>query len=151
MIFVDTNVFYNVLFNTKFTSSARRFIDQHQELATSPTVINELILVAVRNLCEERYSTRNHSSFKKFITNNGYEPFRKDLNAIFEFFEDSDICLMTSNEEVSDWREIMQRYRLLPFDALIAATCLSNGIKSIATFDRDFMRVDTLKVIDLNE
>ncbi len=45
----------------------------------------------------------------------------------------------------------MQRYRLLPFDALIAATCQFNGIKSIATFDRDFRRLDILKTIDLNE
>jgi len=51
----------------------------------------------------------------------------------------------------SDWSGIMQRYRLLPYDALIVSTCISNGIKEIATFDKDFKRVDLLEVLDLNE
>jgi len=54
LIFVDTNVFYNVLFDTKFTPAATKFIEQQQELATSFAVVNELVFVSVRNLCEER-------------------------------------------------------------------------------------------------
>jgi predicted nucleic acid-binding protein len=98
LIFVDTNVFYNSLFDTKFSASARSFIEVNQELATSSSVINELILVAIRNLCEERYGTRNHSSFRRFIAQRGYEPFKKDLDAILRFFEDSDICIVPTNE-----------------------------------------------------
>ena len=45
----------------------------------------------------------------------------------------------------------MQKYRLLPCDALIVSTCISNSVKHIATFDRDFLRVDQLNVIDLNK
>ncbi|KUK05323.1 MAG: putative ribonuclease VapC, partial [Archaeoglobus fulgidus] len=45
--------------------------------------------------------------------------------------------------------EIMERYRLLPNDALIAATCKHYGIKKIATFDEDFRRVDFLQVVEL--
>jgi predicted nucleic acid-binding protein len=56
-----------------------------------------------------------------------------------------------TNEDIGDWSEIMQEYRLLPYDALIVSTCISNGIKEIATFDRDFKRVDLLGVLDLNE
>ncbi len=151
MIFVDTNVFYNSLFDTKFSASARSFIELNQELTTSSAVINELILVAIRNLCEERYGTRNHSSFRKFIVQRGYEPFKKDLDAILQFFEDSDICIVPTNEIVADWSEIMQKYRLLPYDALIVSTCISNGIKDIVTFDKDFNRVDILEVLDLNK
>jgi predicted nucleic-acid-binding protein len=40
-------------------------------------------------------------------------------------------------------------YKLLPNDALIAATCKHHGIKKIATFDSDFKRVDFLAVIEL--
>ena len=32
----------------------------------------------------------------------------------------------------------MQQYNLLPNDALILATCLNSGIKTIASFDADF-------------
>ena len=44
--------------------------------------------------------------------------------------------------------EVMEKYRLLPNDALIAVTCKHYGIKKIATFDPDFKRVDFLEVID---
>lgn len=150
MIFIDTNVFYNLLFETKFSPAARRFIEHHTELATSSSVINELISVSIRNLYEERYNTRNYSSFRKFIVQNGYDPFQEDLDSIFQFLESSDLCLLSISEDVNQWREIMQKYRLLPCDSLIVSTCISNGIKQIATFDKDFLRVDQMEVIDLN-
>ena len=43
--------------------------------------------------------------------------------------------------------EYMANYRLLPNDALIAATCRTYGIDPIATFDKDFKRVPQLRVI----
>ncbi|MGB7532580.1 MAG: PIN domain-containing protein [Halobacteriota archaeon] len=43
--------------------------------------------------------------------------------------------------------ETMTRYKLLPNDALIAATCKQYGIAKIATFDADFKRVDFLEVV----
>ena len=107
--------------------------------------------MAIRNLCEERHGTKNHSSFRRFIAQRGYEPFKKDLEEILQFFEDSDICIVPTNEDVCDWSEIMQKYKLLPYDALIASTCFSNGIREIATFDNDFKRVDLLNVLDLKE
>jgi len=151
LIFLDTNVIYNLLFETKFSAAARRFIENNNELATSSNVINELISISIRNLCEERYNTRNYSAFRRFVAQNGYDPFEKDLEAIFQFLENSDLCLLPIDEDANHWREIMQRYRLLPCDSLIVSTCISNGIKQIATFDRDFLRVDQLEVIDLNE
>ena len=45
--------------------------------------------------------------------------------------------------------EIIEKYRLLPNDALIAATCKQSGIKKIATFDDDFKRVDFLEVVEV--
>jgi len=41
---------------------------------------------------------------------------------------------------------MMEKYRLLPNDAAIAATCKYYGIRKIATFDDDFKRVDFLEV-----
>ena len=43
--------------------------------------------------------------------------------------------------------ETMTRYKLLPNDALIAATCKQYGITKIATFDADFERIDFLEVV----
>ncbi len=42
---------------------------------------------------------------------------------------------------------MIRYYRLLPADAVIAATCKDNGITKIATFDSDFKQVDFLEVI----
>jgi len=50
----------------------------------------------------------------------------------------------------NDLKELLQiiiKYRLLPNDAFIAATCKHHGIRTIATFDPDFKRVDFLEII----
>ncbi len=149
MIFVDTNVIYNIIFETKFTDRALRFLETCQELVTSATVIHELIYVSIRDLCEERYGTKNNSSYRKIIATKGYAPFQKDIDRLFQFVENSSISLIPVNNDLEDWKEILLKYKLLPYDALIASTCMSNGITKIATFDRDFNRVDFLKIVDM--
>lgn len=149
MIFVDTNVIYNIIFETRFTDRALRFIETCQEPVTSATVIHELIYVSIRDLCEERYGTKNNSSYRKIIATKGYAPFQKDIDRLFQFIENSSISLIPVNNDLEDWKEILLKYKLLPYDALIASTCMSNGITKIATFDRDFNRVDFLKIVDM--
>ncbi|WP_456329743.1 PIN domain-containing protein [Archaeoglobus sp.] len=46
-------------------------------------------------------------------------------------------------------KKIVEKYKLLPNDALIAATCKHYGIKKIATFDEDFKRVNFLDVVEV--
>ncbi len=41
----------------------------------------------------------------------------------------------------------MEKYRLLPNDALIALTCKYYGITKIATFDDDFTKLDFLEIV----
>ncbi|MCK9441919.1 MAG: PIN domain-containing protein [Methanothrix sp.] len=124
-------------------------LETFPELVTSATVIHELIYVSIRDLCEERYGTRNNSSYRKIIATKGYAPFRKDIDRLFQFVENSSVSLIPVNNDLEEWKEILLKYKLLPYDALIAATCMSNGITKIATFDRDFNRVDFLKIVDM--
>jgi len=149
LIFVDTNVIYNILFETRFTDRALRFIETCQELVTSATVIHELIYVSIRDLCEERYGTKNNSSYRKIIATKGYAPFQNDIDRLFQFVENSSISIIPVNNDLEDWKEILLKYKLLPYDALIASTCMSNGITKIATFDKDFNRVDFLKIVEM--
>lgn len=149
MIFVDTNVIYNIIFETKFTDHALRIVETCPELVTSATVIHELIYVSIRDLCEERYGTRNNSSYRKIIATKGYAPFQKDIDRLFQFIENSSISIIPVNNDLEEWKEILLKYKLLPYDALIASTCMSNGITKIATFDKDFNRVDFLKIVDM--
>ena len=45
---------------------------------------------------------------------------------------------------------MVEKYGLLPNDALIVATCKYYGIKKIATLDEDFKRVKFLKLVKLS-
>jgi predicted nucleic acid-binding protein len=127
VIFVDTNVLYSVLVKTKFSKSAQDIILMQSDLATSATVLSELVFVSLRKLCKERYGTNNYSEFRRAIVHKGYGPI---------------------NDDLGDWSNAMIRYNLMPNDAMIASTCLKHEISKIATFDSDFLRVDWLSVID---
>ncbi|HIP75246.1 MAG TPA: PIN domain-containing protein [Thermococcus paralvinellae] len=146
-MFVDTNIFYNFLFETELSSRAKEIIEMPYELVTSFTVLNELVYISIRKLTEKRYGTRDYFDFRKFISERGYEPFKEDLKIIFGLLDERGIVILPNSQEVSEWMEVMKKYKLLPNDALIAVTCKHHGIKNIATFDGDFKRIDFLKVI----
>jgi uncharacterized protein len=148
VIFVDTNVLYSVLVKTKFSKSAQDIILMPSDLATSATVLSELVFVSLRKLCKERYGTNNYSEFRRAIVHNGYSPFKEDLDLIFRLVEDRDILMLPINDNLDDWSNAMIRYNLMPNDAMIASTCLKHEISKIATFDSDFLRVDWLSVIN---
>ena len=148
MIFVDTNVLYSVLVKTKFSKSDQNIILMQSDLATSATVLSELVFVSLRKLCKERYGTNNYSEFRRAIVHKGYGPFKEDLDLIFRLVEERDIFMFPINDDLGDWSNAMIWYNLMPNDAMIASTCLKHEISKIATFDSDFLRVDWLSVID---
>ena len=148
MIFVDTNVLYSVLVKTKFSKSAQNIILMSSDLATSATVLSELVFVSLRKLCKERYGTNNYSEFRRAIVHKGYSPFKEDFDLIFRLVEERDILMLPINDNLDDWNNAMIRYNLMPNDAMITSTCLKHEISKIATFDSDFLRVDWLSVID---
>ena len=147
MIFVDTNVLYSVLVQTKFSKSAQDIILMPSDLATSSTVLSELVFISLRKLCKERYGTRNYSEFRKAIVQRGYSPFKEHLDLIFRLIEERDISILPINDDPDNWSDAMIRYNLLPNDAMIVSTCLKHEISRIATFDSDFQRVDWMSVI----
>ncbi len=151
MIFLDTNVLYSVLVHTKFSKSAQEIILMPSDLATSSTVLSELVYVSLRKLCKERYGTKNYSEFRRAIVQRGYGPFKEDLDLLFRLIKERDVSILPINDDLDEWKSAMIGYNLLPNDALIASTCLKHEISKIATFDSDFLRVDWLKVIGQNQ
>ena len=149
MIFVDTNIFYSVFFDTEFSVRVRRFVESEQRLVTSFVVVNELVFLTLRKLSELNYEIKNYYDFRKFISERGYDPFAEQLNLIFEFIESREVEILPDTHDLGSWRDMMGEYRLLPNDALIATTCKHYGIKKIATFDDDFKRVDFLEVVEI--
>ncbi|MCK4732812.1 MAG: PIN domain-containing protein, partial [Methanophagales archaeon] len=77
----------------------------------------------------------------------GYE-FAKDfLERLHKLFEL--VTLIDDTKNANLIRNVAEKYRLLPNDALIATTCKHYGINKIATFDQDFERVDFLEIVEL--
>ncbi|WP_297519720.1 type II toxin-antitoxin system VapC family toxin [Thermococcus sp.] len=69
-----------------------------------------------------------------------------DLEPVFELL--SLFSILDLNAEIVDLsKNVIERYHLLPNDALIAATCEFYGIEKIATFDNDFKRVAGLQIL----
>ncbi len=49
-VFIDTNIFYNILFETSLTRKARKLLEDYEEnkFYTSLTVVNELLYISTR-------------------------------------------------------------------------------------------------------
>lgn len=149
MIMVDTNVFYNFLFETELTEKATKIFELEGPLFTSFTVINETLYVISRKIAERKFNIRSYRRFREFVSSNGYEHFLEELTKFFSLLDDLDITILRDYQNVSEIWELMKNYNLLPNDALIAATCKHYGIRKIATFDEDFKRVDFLEVVEI--
>lgn len=73
------------------------------------------------------------------------------LEGLDSFIKKMRIRIISSPIDPTIMIKIIRDYRLLPADAVIAATCKANGITQIATLDSDFKRVDFLEVIGAHE
>ena len=147
MIFVDTNIFYNILYETELTPRAREVIELLVEPVTSVIVYNELLHVTFRAYARRRYGITSYHEFKKFFVEKGIEVFKEPLERIHELLEELDVKILNDHQSVEELREVITKYRLLPIDAQIAITCQYNGITTIATLDEDFKRIPWLRVI----
>ena len=67
-----------------------------------------------------------------------------DLTPVRELFGLFTVLPMSFGNRIV---EVVEKYKLLPNDALIALTCEVYGIGKIATFDDDFKRVDFLEIV----
>jgi len=126
-LFLDTNFVISLIVETEFTERARNIVEKHIEddLVTSVTVVEETLYVLRR------------------ITGRSNEEIAEK---VVEFIRGLEIEVLRTLP-VEDFFDVFRKYDLLPNDALIAATCRHYGIGKIATFDKDFKRVDFLEVI----
>lgn len=67
----------------------------------------------------------------------------------FNLLDDFYITVLRDYQDVTEILKLMKKYKLLPNDAVIAATCKHYGIKRIATFDEDFRRVGFLEIVEV--
>ena len=146
-VFIDTNIFYNILFETRLTQKARKLLEDYEEnkFNTSLTVVNELLYISTRKYYQTLRELRGPYSLTKLIASKGYPEFA--VSGIRKLLEDLEVEVLTENVEYQDMIETASQLKLLPSDTIIALACKHNDIGTIITFDKDFKRVPWLKVV----
>ena len=135
-VFFDSNVFLHHLSETKEEATS---LIRKVEIGEVTGFINDIVVSEVIYGYMRAVTDLPPFELGKKITRIeiDFTPV-KDLFRLFE---------LLSSRTGSDVIDLILKYRLLPNDALIAATCKHHGIKKIATFDEDFKRVDFLEII----
>ena len=148
-VFIDSNIFINFLTDSDDSEKAYRLLMQLKEedfLYTSITAAEEVFYIVTRESLRSR-GIDNKFKLKEYISKRGYEEIEGYLQKFLDLLGELRCEVLEVNTGAMVLLETMTRYKLLPNDALIAATCKQYGIKKIATFDPDFERVDFLVVI----
>ena len=146
-VFLDTSFIVSLIIKTDQTRRAREFFSENDNLITSVTVYEETFYVGLRLLADKRLGIKSAFSLREYVRKNGYDFANDFIQSMDEVF--SRIYIVNDVKDLTAIKYTAIKYRLLPNDALIAATCKYYGIKKIATFDEDFRRVDFLEVVEL--
>ncbi len=140
-VFFDSNVFLKYLAGVE---DAKKLIDRVEcgewKGYINDIVVSEVVYGYLRlALNVSRYKLRKY--IVKY-TDRIKELLEQDIYPLFTYFEHLPI-----NIGIDDLIEYMTKYKLLPNDTIIVATCRVHNIGNIATFDEDFKRVPWLNVI----
>jgi len=135
-VFFDSNVLLYHLADTKEEATELIGRVENGEIAgfINDIVVSEVVYGYIRAVTD-----LSPSKLKKKIVQ-----IEMDFTLIEELFGLFEILPLRTGVGVI---EFVTNYKLLPNDALIAATCKHYGIKKIATFDEDFERVDFLEMV----
>lgn len=147
MEFVDSNVLAYYIFRSEYTEEAARLLAEHEDLATSIRVIDEVIFLSIRRLALERLGLRRLDKVKAYISKHGLNFALEKLTTLRDVIHDLNIIVLKDVASFEELLDTMVKYNLTPSDALIALTCRHHNIKTILTFDQDFKRVPWLKVV----
>ena len=118
------------------------------ELFSPSNVLEETAYKIIVLTISDMINSNKYHKIKKAWERGGGEPEIRERMDILEDLTSTAIKVLYVNEEILHLsKRFSFDYKLLPNDALIAATCKHHGIRKIATFDPDFKRVDFLEII----
>ncbi len=150
-VVVDTNVLVNFFLKTDLTERAKNLV-KLTLMDYLPVIFTNILEETTFILIREELAHKGIVKFydqRDFIEKNGYRNLSV-YKKFFEFLKKFNILILENKLSVDDFTNIMEKYCLLPNDALIATTCKYYGIKKIATFDEDFSRVDFLEIVEVS-
>ncbi len=140
-VFFDSNVFLKYLAGIE---DAKRLLDRVEHGEWKGYINDIVISEVVYGYLRLALNAPRHKLGKYIVkyTNRVRELLEHDIYPLFTDFEH-----LPADIGIDSLIEYMTKYRLLPNDALIVATCRAYGIENIATFDEDFKRVPWLRTI----
>ena len=152
-VFIDTNVFISYLTADENFPKASKLFNQIENgnvsAYTSDFVINEVLFKILMFELFNLGAKNVYSAKRLFLKVDKVET----PSNVLEFFEElievyglKVVQYPLTSKSLREWIEVMHKYRLLPTDALIVVTCRYYDIKTIATFDDDFKRIDFLEI-----
>jgi len=146
-VFVDSNVFIQLLYEGARVSEAEELLDKYPLLVTSIGVVDEVLHFIIRREAM-KYGVRRAYDLRKLVRSKGIGFAKEALNKFISLLEELYVRVIADAEaQPSQIVAIMDNYRLSPRDAIIALTCRHYGIDTILTFDEDFKRVPWLKAV----
>ncbi|NJE62367.1 PIN domain-containing protein [Thermococcus sp. 21S7] len=146
-VLLDTNVLYNYLYRTELTPKAKDVLSKDYEFYVSGKVLNELSYAIIRKTAEVAFGARSYYRVKEILRERGYKPFEEPLSRMEFVLQALGIERIPDSGDWEAIRGFMRKYSLLPNDATILATAVERGIDAIATFDRDYSKVQEVKVL----
>lgn len=142
-VLIDANVVVSLLIHSEKTEEAKLLLGKIEEPVVALNVVEEIIYVGLSLI----YGVRGFKLKKKILKEGISKEADGFFNTLESFLSEYGIEIFSTPNDLKELLRIIRKYRLLPNDALIAATCKHHGIKKIATFDPDFKRVDFLEII----
>jgi len=147
-VFVDSNVFIQLLYEGARASEAEELLDKYPLLVTSISVIDEVLHFIIRREAMDKYGIRGAYDLRRLVRNDGIAFAREAIDKFVSLLEKLKVKIVADAEtQPSQIVSTMDNYRLAPKDAIIVLTCERYGIKTILTFDGDFKRIPWLKVL----
>jgi len=147
---IDSSVLIKVLLENKKEIILSLVPDY--ELFVSSNVLEETAYKIISlTISDIIHSKKFHKVKEGWESGVGEEEIRTRLDILEALTSTVIEILYVKGDIVRLSKRISFEFKLLPNDALIAATCKHHGIRKIATFDPDFKRVDFLEIIELEE
>lgn len=148
-IFIDANIFIRFFLGKMRLDLFEDMVEGKIQAHTSILVLEETNFKLLYLKTYEELGKVNQGMIKKNLRDNPktYTDIFEYLNFLLELAEGGVLRIISPNNNIMKHAlELQKKYSLLPNDALISATCKFYGIKKIATFDKDFSKVDFLEV-----
>jgi len=147
-VFVDSNVFIQLLDEGARASEAEELLDKYPLLMTSIGVVDELLHFIIRREAMNKYSIKRAYDLRRLIRSKGISFAKESLGKFVSLLRELYVKVVADIEaQPSQIVNTMDNYRLAPRDAIIALTCKHCGINTVLTFDEDFKRIPWLKVM----